>query len=183
MYLIKKITISDKNFYLTSKIINHTNKTISAALILLENAALENVREENGRNAYEQTKIIDIHSLEQINEPLLDSILLYRLSGDPHRILVYQKKTSIIKSNNWTWGTSDIPISQFRLINYFELEEYNGKFDTNIENNIPTPPIEMVQFGKIKIPKQMTIAPMCHLINELKGSERFKARFTYINSI
>lgn len=186
MYFIKKITVDDKQGYQLSKIVGHTNKTVSNALLLLENMARSFIRDECGRETAEQTKIIDIYKFDQINEPVIDTMLLYRIADDPQRIHVYQKKTIIVKAANWTWGTTETPIKQFRRTHIFELEEYDNlkNIDIQNENIIIIPQIEMVPIGpaKIKIPKPMTVSPMCDLLDELKKSIKFKARYDSVNS-
>lgn len=183
VYLIKQITLDDKQAYESSKTIGHTKKTISNALILLENQARDYVRQERGREIADATKIIEIYKFDQINEPQLDTMLLYKIADDPHRIHVYQKKTVIVKSANWTWGTTDVPVGQFRRTHIFEIEEY--VLDIASLHNINLPQIEMVEVGpaRIRIPKSMTVAPLCDLIDELKKSEKFRHRLTLINSI
>lgn len=172
MYFIKKIIVND-NEYETSHIIEHTNKTISVALLLLETTARQYVINELGRESGENSNIIDIYNISQINEPLIDSILLYRLETNPHQIHVYRKKTNIIKTQNWTWGISENLVSTFKKVCIFELDEYNK---LNIDEEITS--IELVSIGNhgIKIPKQMTISPMTDVINELKNCDKFKSR-------
>lgn len=172
MYLIKKIKVDDK-LYLSSHIVNHTgNKQISQGIKLLESAVRNFVREEIGRDASENSKIIDIHSLDQVSEPLIDGILLYRLDDNPHQIHVYQRKTVITKQTNWTWGTSDVPVTTYKRVYIFELEEYENITAVGIEE------IEMINYGpaRIRIPKKMTLEPMSLVITELKCSDRFKKR-------
>ena len=180
MYFIKKITIDELSLYRSSEIVDHTNKTISTAILLLEKSVQTFVKEEYGRITGEKIKIIDIHSISQVNEPLIDTILLYRLEGNPHRIMVYQKKTVIEKVKGW-WGENDTPIYHFRLIHYFELEEYNkmnyitqtshnGQIETQYEIKE-----EMVHVGQtgLQIPKRITSAPICNVLDELKNSPKF----------
>lgn len=199
MYFIKKITVDDKQNYQSSKVVDNTKKTIASALNLLQNSVRAFIKEEYGREASEQIKILDIHKIDQVNEPIVDCILLYRLVDDPHRVLVYQKKTVLVKATNWTWGTTDTLVPQFRRTHIFELEEYEKTLDKSVPQNNQIQSkaemedtiiddtivsVEMVQVGssKVKIPKPMTVAPMCDLIAELKKSERFKKLFNKINS-
>lgn len=182
MYFIKRITFDDKQMYISSKIVSHTNKSIASAIVLLENSVKDFVKEERGRDATEQSKIIDIHNLDQICEPLIDCILLYRLESDPHKILVYQKRTMIKQVPGWAWGTSEAISKSFYKTDVFELEEYD-----KISTNVPPPPpmfteekqiqVEMVPHGpaNVKVPKQLTISPMCNLLSDLKNSPKFKA--------
>lgn len=177
MYVIKKINVDDK-LYLSSQLIDYTNKQIVFAIGLLERAILSYVKTEFG-NQNGNIKILDIHDFNQINEPLIDSILLYRLFDDPHRIHIYQKRTELIDLNGW-FSVSKSTASSFRRIAIFELEEYDIVLpnQSEAENVIK---IEMVPppFGppNLKIPKAMTVAPICDFIDELKKSTKFKSRF------
>lgn len=172
MYFINEVSVNDDEYH-SSHIIEHTSKTISVALLLLETTAKQFVIDELGKEAGEAANIIDIYNVSQINEPLLDSILLYRLESNPHQIHVYRKKTNIVKTQNWTWGISENLVSTFKKVRIFELDEYNK---LSIDEDLT--PIELVPIGNIgiKIPKQMTISPMTDLINELKNSDKFKSR-------
>lgn len=179
MYIIKKISVDDK-LYLSSQIICYTPSKITSAMELFEKTAREYVGQEFGREAYEKSKIIDIHNIDQIAEPLVDGMLLYRLYENPNCIYVYQRKTTITKQNNWTWGTTDIITSQFKRTHIFELEEYNSidhKLTFMADPMLPS--IEMVSIGTshIRIPKPMTVSPICDLIDELKNCKKFKERF------
>jgi hypothetical protein len=191
MYFIKRIRLNSDEQYEKSILINHTYERIKSALYLLENCVKSFVFEERGRDAMEQARIIDIHDFSQVTEPAIDSILLYRLSSDPHKIYVYQRKTSLIKRTGWLYNTVDEAISKFHRTDIFELESYE-KIKLNIDtsknnsNNDETIPIlEMVSIGPahIKIPKEMTISPICDVINELKNSPKFKARLGRSQSV
>lgn len=186
MYFIKKITLDSKKNYQVSKIIKHTNKTISVALKLLESSVREYIYDECGREASIQTSITDIDKIENIVEPILDGIVLYRLESDMFRIFVYKKKTTT--SQGWIKTSFT---STFYLANIFELEEYTYSIDIlnnsinvlNSKTDTMDPPGGMVAIGpaKIKIPKLMTVAPMINLIDELKKSDKFKNRFESIS--
>nr|WBF70568.1 hypothetical protein [Megavirus caiporensis] len=180
MYFIKKINFEHDQSYRSCEIVDHTTKQIASALHLLENSARTFVKEECGREAGEQVKIIDIHDFSQVNEPLIDSMLLYRLSNDNHKIHIYQKKNTINQIPNWTWGMTETIVSKFYRVCVFELEEYNKLTVPSLHSNLSYQPIpeEMVVVSTgIKVPKIMTISPMCDLINELKNSSKFRARF------
>jgi hypothetical protein len=178
MYIIKKITVNGEN-YQSSKIIEHTNKKITSALILLENCARNFVKEEFGIKSFEQAKILNIHKIDQVCEPIVDGMLLYRLNDDPHRIHVYQRRSEVIDLNGW-FSKSKVSQAQFKRTHIFELEEYARLGIGNDFDPISViPQIEMIPIGSagIKIPKLMTIGPMVNLFDELKKSDKFKARF------
>ncbi|AGC02148.1 peptidase C19 subfamily protein [Acanthamoeba polyphaga moumouvirus] len=179
MYFIKKINLDPNQNYKSCEIVDHTSKQIAAALLILENSARSFVKEECGREAGEQVKIIDINDFSQVHEPTLESMLLYRLSNDNHKIHVYQKKNKVTRVNGWI-TSSDYVVSEFYRVCIFELEEYNKLSISTVHANVSYQPIpeEMVVINSgIKIPKIMTVAPMCDLINELKNSDKFRARY------
>lgn len=176
MYFIKKIAVNDK-LYKSSRIVDYTNNKISTALMLLENAARNYIKEEFGREASEQAKILDIYGFEQVSEPIDDCVLLYRLGDDPHHIHVYRKKTFRTEKPGYIYGSTIVEEKFFKRTHIFELEECE-------DINIITPQVEMVPvgFAGIKIPKPLTVAPFCNLISELKKSPKFQARFIETNA-
>jgi len=185
MYFIKKITLKEGKEYVSSQIVGHTKNKIAGALILLENVAREFVKEEYGANAYVQSKILDIHKIEQVCEPIVDGMLLYRLNDDPHRIHVYQRKTEVIYQSGW-FSSAKVPVFQFKRTHIIELEQCEGISISETNANVPSsiPRVEMVPFGPagIKVPKPMTVVPICNLIDELKKCARIKARFISVNA-
>lgn len=165
MFFIKKIDLDECKCYKSSSIANYTTEA-NEAKALLDKTVIDFVRIEKGREACEKTKIIDINNLDQVNEPLIDCILLYRLIDNPDRIYVYQKNTIVIKQKTWTWDTIDVLVSKFRQTNIFELEEFNIVFPTktipvkeNIEKNEETRIVTYNNFD---------------LMEELRNSPRFK---------
>lgn len=185
MYFIKQIIIDDKQNYQKSKIIDNTNRTITGALALLEQCVIGYVKEERGREAAIDAKIVDITNFDQIIEPQMDCIQLYRLDSDPYCIHVYQKKTSVIESANWAWRTSKSLVTNFRRTTIFELEQYEKQIGNSYVP--PPPPIrideEMVLSGAVHVPKKMTVSPMCDVISELKKSSKFQSRFLNLQAI
>lgn len=182
MYIIKLITL-DNGTYISSKVVDYTTQTIGTALSLFEKSARNFVKEQYGIKAYETSSVIDIHSLDQVSEPIIDSVLLYRLTSDPHTIHVYQRQTVITEESGW-FSTVEIVRNTFSKTHLFELEEHSCDIEENIERSIP-PTVDMVAFGPagISIPKSLTTAPMCDLIEELKNSKRFLDRFEYISGL
>ncbi|AYV85842.1 MAG: hypothetical protein Satyrvirus52_1 [Satyrvirus sp.] len=188
MYIIKKIIIDEKERYIASEIIAHS-RTITDALKLLKFSAKSFIKEECGKQVSDSIKIIDIHNFIQINEPVVDTMLIYRLDSDSHKLNIYQRKTKIIPGT--IYGKSLVP--EFRRIAIFELEEYTKlNFSELSKKNsqdvstmvISSLPVEMVPIGPIgiKIPKPMTISPMRDLLHELKKSPKFNAQFNSVNS-
>lgn len=177
MYFVKKIVV-DSEKYVSSEIVGHA-KTISTALSLLERNAISYIRDQVGRQISDNAKIIDILNLEQINEPDVDTMLIYRLEQNPHRLYIYQRRTITVDIPNWTWGSSKKNIVEFKCVLHFELEEYSQISDFESLPKIK-PEIEMVTINigrsRILIPKQMTVAPMADVLAELKNSPKFKNR-------
>lgn len=176
MYLIKNIAV-DGDRYISSRIISHTtSSSFSTAQELLMATALGMVQEEFGRSAASKAKIIDIHTLDQIVEPPLDGMLLYRLAERPEVIMVYQKRTTSVKQAGYLWS-SEATLTEFKKTNLLEIEE-SDIITTKSRSEAPLLPFEMVPAGpsgKIQIPKPMQQSPMCDLIEELKRSVRFQS--------
>jgi hypothetical protein len=177
MYIVKEILV-DGELYISSSIDACAGQRISTALITLESRAREYVKKEFGMSAYRDAKIIDIHDISQVNEPLNDGVLLYRLESDPHKIMVYRKKTSTVNLSGWV-SSYESSKSIFGRIIIFELEDCSIIEGNNVTET------EMVSVGKagISIPIQYTVAPGRDLIDELKKSERFKNLRSQIDDI
>jgi hypothetical protein len=178
MYLIKNILV-DGERYVSSKIAGHTHsKNFSAARDLMVAIALEMVTEEFGRIAGNNAKIIDIHSMDQIVEPPLDGMLLYRLAEKPEVIMIYQKRTTSVEQTGYLWS-SKATLTEFKKTNVLEIEETTiVTSNIKMHSEIKLPTIEMVSAGpsgRIQIPKPMQQSPMCDLIEELKKSVRFQS--------
>lgn len=169
MYFIIKTVVDDKQHPILFEIITHTNK-ISAAITLLEQSARTFIKEERGKQESESAKVIDIHNFSQVNEPMLDTMLIYRLSADAHSLHIYQRKSSVVPAG---WIYNQTTASEFRRVLIFSIVAYDTLNAVNIPP--PPPPMELVEIGpaKIKVPKAMTVVPMCKVIEELKKSERF----------
>lgn len=176
MYVIKEITV-DEGIYVSSKVVDCTTKTIGTALSHFENSVRDFMREEIGKEA-DNVRIIDVHSLEQVVELPTDGMVCYRLADDPHKVNIYHKKTTVTKQNNWTWGQSDVLVSSFKLTTIYELEECGKNIREHIQCAPTASNAELVSVGPahIRVPKLMTMAPMCDVIAELKKSATFLAR-------
>lgn len=174
MYIIKLINVND-NEYLSSKFIDCTTKSIKPALELLDDAVRAHVMDMTGKEGLANFKIIDIHTIDQVIVPSVDGLTCYRLCDDPHRIFIYQRKTSIVKQSNWTWGHTETPVTVHGRVAIYELEECVLEQLQDVKSPVG---IEMVNVGKsdIRIPKMLTVAPMCDVIAELKSNPVFLSR-------
>lgn len=78
--------------------------------------------------------IIDVYSLDQIVEPLTDTILLYRVMDVPNQVHVYQRISEQV--SGYIYGQSTV--TEFIKINVFELAKYDIEKITiaNIETEI-----------------------------------------------
>jgi len=176
----------------SSEIVNHTFKTIGAGLDLLEYCAIEHIKEEGGKQMSDNSKIIDVYDLKQVNEPVVDCILIYRTANHPHSLNIYQRKTIVTTINGYVWGSSNTTMPTFKRTHIFELEQYNKLGSSSVHNNYSVSNSEcenehfvpMVPIGpaRVMVPKPLTVAPMCDLLNELKKCARFKDRFKEVNS-
>ena len=180
MYAVKDIFVNN-NEYMSSRIISVINGQISAALISLNESVFSEIRNNFG-SKMSNIEVIDIDNDSQIIDPQVDGISLYRYTSDPHKIHLYERSTEIIEQPSWTWGATKVPVSKFAKTNIYELEDISGigsgmKSSTHANSNVDIPVCDMVgtKMG-IKIPKQMTVSPMCDVLVELKNSPVFKNR-------
>ena len=184
MYFIIKINIDDKGLFVSSDMVSHTNAGIISAQQLLLKETKAYVAELAGIVVADGIKIIDIHSFNQVNEPIIDSVLVYRLELDPHRLHIYQRQSKI--TSGLIYGKAIT--TEFRKIKIFELVEYTnlilevGNFESNTKTKKQ---IDMVPHGpaNIKVPKTLTISPMCDLISSLKSSPMFKKKYSESESV
>lgn len=170
MHIIIKELVDEKGFKGRPEIADGTVGTIKEASTLLLHVVKKYIKSECGTEIANESKIIDIKTLDQICEPLVDTILIYRLDNDPSTLYLYRRKTKIVPGTIWGQTT----ISEFRLIQVYTLLEFE-KYDVTKSEELT---IEMIPAGpsKILIPKQYTIAPLVNLIAELKTSKHFIAR-------
>jgi len=176
MYIIKKIAV-DNSTYVSSSTVDLVATTISTAKKALENAAKNFVLEECGRQAFEHAKILDIYNSDQIHQPEIDCILLYRLSDDPDKIHVYQRKTELVKQSGW-FGISEIPVPTFKRTHIFELEESQSIIlDVKHKKEIEIEETDFVDLGKLRVPKKMT-----EIISQMKENPMFQERLRKITA-
>jgi DNA integrity scanning protein DisA with diadenylate cyclase activity len=145
-----------------------TKKNIGDAMELLEKIVKNYIKEKAGNEASQNMKIIDIKSLDQVNEPSIDSFLVYRLESNPQVVYIYQRKTQMI--NGW-WQKV---VSEFRLIKKISIVTYDDKADNE--------DMKMVMVNNVKIPEFFVNMPMKGLIEELKESPIF-LRMASLNNL
>ena len=176
MYFILKTTVDEKQQPVSFDIVKYTNKTISTALILLETSARDYIKDSCGTQASISAKIIDIHNFDQVCEPLVDGMLIYRVGTDSHKLHIYQRKTEVVPGKVWgqTIATTFQRIQIIALLENKTINSINMTFAPPI-----VPQVEMVPVGpaQIKIPKILTVAPMLDVIDQLKKSARFQKCF------
>lgn len=182
MYIIKKITVDGKN-YISSQILSHFGDEFAqSSIMLLEEQALSLVKEEYGAIAFSEAKIIKISNEDQVMEPIVDTMLLYSIDSDPTRIHVYQRKSAVIESSAWFYGTVKTAIPTFKKTYILEIESYGLPIMNNNStlNKIPRPPpslpIEVISVGSagLKIATNSLIASVTRsYMEELIKSSRF----------
>lgn len=136
MYFIIKIELDEKQSYQSCEIVGHSSIEF---LTLLENSVKAFVKEEFGREASEQIKIIEINSLSQVSEPLVDTILAYRIASNPNRIHLYQRKTVEVKVPGRLFGSYKTTETRFRKTHIFEVVEYS--IMCNVSTSEPRKPL------------------------------------------
>ncbi len=175
MHFIIKINIDENGLFVSNSIMSHNN-SIAAAQNLLTQSVKKYLEQEHGLAAANNMKIIDIHSFDQISEPIIDSILVYRLESDPHHLHLYQKQSKIVPGRVYgqTVASEFIKIMIFGLVEYAGINTESSSSKKS-ENTRP----EMISHGpaQIQIPKAITISPMADLISSLKVSPQFLKRY------
>lgn len=159
LHFIIKINIDVNNSFRSNEIISHTNLGITIAKKLLEKETRSHVSLLTGNttNLDFIPKIVDIHSFDQVAEPIIDTVIIYRLDSNPHRLHVYQRKSIIVPARGW----GQKAISEFRKICIFELNEY-ACINTDIH--------DIVRYGKtnIHVPEILTTEPVQNLLSSIK---------------
>lgn len=170
MYFIIKININKNETFVSSEIMSHVSSNITLAQYQLLKEAKIYLSELAGSDVANTMKIIDIHSFDQITEPMIDSILVYRLGIDAHRLHIYQRKT--IEVAGRLYGKS--LVTEFKKVKIFELIEYENLNPQKISNRstILNEDIDMVFHGStnIQVPKLLTMSPMINVLSSLKTS-------------
>jgi hypothetical protein len=116
MFFVIKNNIDKSGSHVSAEIVSHA----SSAEKILENTVTEFVAYEGGREMAENIKIIDIHELTQVAEPLIDTILLYRVTSIPNQIHVYRRGSREVPG--YVFGPTIV--SEFTRIKIFELVKY-----------------------------------------------------------
>ena len=131
MYIIKKITIGNNGTlgtYESSETVDYT-EILEESQTLLEKVTRNFVKKMYGVEALRSICIATIHGLEQVCEPPVDGILLYRLEDNLNKILVFQRKTTVVHHEaTLLWKAYSLPITFFGKIAEFEVEECNLRF-------------------------------------------------------
>ena len=117
-YIIKKILVNE-NIYISSSIVEIIPKTISKALNNMFEHAKKYVSDECGNQIANKMEIVDVHTVYQIDEPLVDTMIIYRIGSDSNRLHVYQRKTKIVPG--FIYGYSSY--SEFKRVAIFEIED------------------------------------------------------------
>uniref|UniRef100_A0A6C0C746 Uncharacterized protein n=1 Tax=viral metagenome TaxID=1070528 RepID=A0A6C0C746_9ZZZZ len=132
MFFVVKNNIDKNGGYVSGEIVAHASDV--APENMLENAVLAFVAYTKGQEMIENMKIIDAHSLNQVAEPLVDTILLYRIISEPNQIHVYQRISRQVPG--YVFGQSIVP--EFTRIKIFELVKYAAEVELPIETKTPT---------------------------------------------
>jgi len=144
MFFVIKNNIDKNGSYVSCEMVAHSTD----AEKILENAVMSFVAFEGGQKMLENVKIIDVHSLNQVAEPLIDTILLYRVIAEPNQVHVYQRISRQVPG--YVFGQSIVP--EFTRIKIFELVKYGGE----IADELPVPPVTITDVS-IENEPQMSI--------------------------
>jgi len=157
MYYVIKEKIDEKGNKLVPEICESASY-IAEALFLFINKCKYDIKNEWGAN--NDIKVIDINDLSQVVEPLIDSVLVYRIVNHPHTLYVYQRKTRVVKGLVWGETTN----TEFKQTYVYHLVEYSkDKEDSEKSNDI-----EMKLYRK-----STSLIDMTNVINEIKTHKLF----------
>lgn len=161
MYAIVKISLDDKNEISGTEIVGYDH-VLTVARKSLANKAINFVKDECGKA--NDCKIIDIATLGQVQNPMIDTMLIYRVACDPQCLHIYQRKTKIVPGIVYGQST----VSEFRRIKIFSIAHESVEPIRHCDDS----PVDMVSAGQnnIKIP-----GVTANLITQLKKSPRFIA--------
>ena len=170
LYLIYKADIDEQGLVQPAIVIDHAF-TISLALKRTERNARDLIAKTCGDQTATDCKIIDILKLEQVNEPLIDTVLIYKLSNDPHCLHVYRRQTKIVLGR--LYGSSTIP--EFKKVAIFYSSEYT-KLKEVLEKKsfVPSPPpLKMIAVDEIEIVPSEVKGTVADMLKELVTSPKF----------
>lgn len=138
MYFVIRNEIDPSGKYISSEIVNHVSLSSSdsdGTDILMESIK-SFVSVLSGSEEADSLKIINIDSLDTVSEPLIDSVIAYRINSDPNNIHIYRRKTHIIQGR--LYGQTVVP--EFKKIKIFSLVKYDlDNHKTNIMTSNPIP--------------------------------------------
>lgn len=150
MFFVIKNNIDKNGNYVSAEIVAHSTDVVSPSGSILENAAMTFIAYEGGRGMLENIKIIDVHSLNQVAEPLIDTMLLYRVTSEPNKIHVYRRVSKEVPG--YVFGQTIVP--EFTRIKVFELVEYSIDIQTpqqEVSNTEIISPIENVDIKSVQV--------------------------------
>lgn len=135
MQFVIKNNIDKRGAYVSNEIVAHSATDNTN---VLDNAVVAFARSHGGNDV-----VIDVHSLDQIVEPLTDTMLLYRVIDVPNQIHVYQRISEQV--SGYIYGQSTV--TEFIKINVFELAKYDiEKINiANIETEIAQLELEIAE--------------------------------------
>uniref|UniRef100_A0A6C0LS69 Uncharacterized protein n=1 Tax=viral metagenome TaxID=1070528 RepID=A0A6C0LS69_9ZZZZ len=118
MHLIIKILV-DNDKYISSEIMDHFVEIVDNQT-KLEFVVKNYIKDIYGKLSVENLNIIDVHSLDQVAEPLIDCVLIYRVNNDISKLHVYHRLSKTVSGLMW-----NSVVSTFKKIAIFELSQYN----------------------------------------------------------
>ena len=169
MYFVSRININKNGSFGSMEIVDHA-KYISEAKNLLILITKQHLEKEYGSLIISTTKILDIQSFTQVVEPIIDSVLIYRLETDPHSLHIYQRKSIIVPGR--VYGQS--VTSEFRKSMIFGVNEYTktiSESNTSDKNETLIP--NRTDIKKISVETHSKSPLMANLLSSLKQSPKF----------
>ena len=172
LYLIYKSDVDDKNNPQLATVIDHAF-TISLAIKQTEQHARTLISKTCGESTALECKVIDILKPEQVNEPLIDTMLIYRITSDPHYLHVWRRMTKVIPGK--LYGTTTD--TKYNRVAIFYFKEYTGLKETLEQRSFvpPPPPLEVETINKAgaQVPSQVK-GMVSDMLKELVTSPKFQ---------
>lgn len=172
LYLIHKADVDEKGTQQLSTVIDHSF-TISLVMKQTEQHARNLISKTCGESTAVECKVIDILKPEQVNEPLIDTMLIYRITSDPHHLHVWRRTTKIVPGKLWSFTTE----TKFIKVAIFYFQEYTGLKETLEQRAFvpPPPPLELETINKAgaQVPAEARVM-LSNMLKELVTSPKFQ---------
>jgi hypothetical protein len=140
------------------KIVGHAHSDTKIALQSLERCCKKYVSGQQGKQFGQDISVINIATLQDITQPLVDKMLIYRVNDDVSNLYVYCRATNVIPG--LIYGRT--VCVTFNKMATFSVLPYNDLSLSNISSQIPTNTFTQISPPSIPAPPSMT-PPKLHI--------------------